>query len=72
MKQVNLETNTVFDGCYNADRGSWDLVATDKNISEIPTDLSLSQDGETYWDCYLVSAKWMPKLQAYSLIYKEY
>lgn len=72
MKQVNLETDKVFDGCYNADKEIWELVATDKDISEIPTDLSLSQDGETYWDCYLVSAKWLPKQQAYSLIYKDY
>ena len=71
MKQVNLETDKVFDGCYNADRDTWDLIAN-KDISEIPTNLSLSQDGETYWYCYLVSVKWLPKKQKYSLIYKEY
>lgn len=70
MKKVNLETDTVFEGCYDADRDTWDLYA--KNIKTIPTELSLSQDGETYWHCYLACAKWLPKQQTYSLIYKEY
>lgn len=72
MKQVNLEKDKVFGGCYDADKEQWDVYVNEKDTESIPVDLSLSQDGETYWDCYLVSAKWEPKSMQYHLIFKDY
>lgn len=72
MIRINLEKDKVFTGCYNADKEQWDLYATDFNLSEIPTDIMVSQDGDDYWHAYLVKAKWCPKSAGYELTYKDY
>lgn len=72
MIKINIETDKKYQGCYDSDREQWDLFVAEKDIKSIPTDLFLSQDGESYWHAYLIKAKYEPKLMVYSLTYKDY
>jgi len=68
--KINLEKDTTYSGCYDADNEQWDVYTTDPKA--IPVDLFLSQDGESYWNCYLVKAQYMRKQNQYHLVYKDY
>ena len=74
MTKINLAIAPDYEGCYDADREQWDIYVSEQVSAQIgiKTNLSLSQDGETYWHCYLVSAKWEKKSKKYHLIYKDY
>lgn len=72
MITINLFNDPIYDGCYDADKERWDLYIDEKNINAIATDAKLSQDGDTFWNCYLVNVFWIPSQQKYHLIYKEY
>lgn len=72
MTKINLERDKIFSGCYDGDKDQWDIYVNEKDIDALPMDLSLSQDGESYWNCYLVSAKWLQKTMQYHLIFKDY
>lgn len=70
--KINLKTDERFEGCYNGDTEKWDLYVDADAIMLIPTEISVSQDGETWFNSYLVSAKYVKKANAYELKYKDY
>ena len=72
---IDLETDKIFNGCYDSDKEQWDLSVREEEIESIPTDIYVSMDaknGEPYWHCYLDKVKWQPKTMTYELTYKEY
>lgn len=70
--KINLFNDEKFSGCYDADLEQWDLYITYANIDKIPCKVELSQDGETFWNCYLVKAQYMNRKGIYHLIYKDF
>ena len=70
--KINLFNDEKFSGCYDADLEQWDLYILEKDIKELPVVVELSQDSESWWNCYLVKAQYMRKQRQYHLIYKDF
>ena len=70
--KINLFNDEKFSGCYDADLEQWDLYVSQVDIDELPIVVELSQDGESFWNCYLVKAQYMSRQGQYHLIYKDF
>ena len=70
--KINLFNDEKFNGCYDGDLEQWDLYISCTDIKDIPIIVELSQDGETFWNCYLVKVQYMSRKRQYHLIYKDF
>lgn len=72
MKKINLMSSNKYSGCYDGDFDRWDIYIHANDAEPIPVNVSISQDGVAYWDCYLVGVKYLKRQNTYQLTYKEY
>ena len=70
--KINLFNDEKFSGCYDADKDQWDLYVACANIDQLPCRVELSQDSESWWNCYLVKAQYMRGKGLFHLIYKDF
>lgn len=70
MQKINLKTTEIYSGTYNADNDQWELSVDAGYDVSIPLKASISEDGDTYWNCYLVSVKLDSGY--YDLVYRDF